>query len=121
MKVRCVKLADSLGRATTQSPWLTIGQTYHVLSVVLDSHSRWLLRLIGDEDEDVGLFLLEQFEVLTSCVPAPWVVSWSKAGIFELSPRAWLVSGFWERYFDRDQAAKEDFDRERNSIIQSDP
>jgi hypothetical protein len=121
VKVRCVKLVDALDQPTGQSPWMTVGRTYHVLSVVLDKHSRWLLRLVSDENRDVGLFRLEQFEVLTTRIPASWVLEWSNAGTFELSPSAWLAPGFWERYFEHDKTAHDEFERESHKIIQSDP
>jgi hypothetical protein len=119
MKVRCVKLIDSRNQPTDRSPWLTLGKTYDVLSVVLDAQCDWWLRLVGDEDAHVGLFRLEQFEVLTARIPRAWIASWSSAGTFELSPQAWLVPGFWERFFERDKGANEEFDRERNDILQS--
>jgi hypothetical protein len=117
-----VKLVDAHDRPTGHSPWITVGKIYHVLSVVLDAHSRWWFRLVGDEDRDVGLFRLEQFEVLSARIPERWVIRWStNGGTFELSPAAWLALGFWERYFEHDQTAKNEFESELNRIVQSDP
>ncbi len=121
MKVRRVNVVDALGRPTLASAWLTVGTVYHVLSVVFDTHSLWWLRLVSDETSDVGVFGLEQFEIVSARVPATWIVSWSSGGAFELSPAAWLAQGFWERYFEHDDVARDIFERERNMIIALDP
>jgi len=94
MKVKCLITTDAWNNPSTSSPWLTIGKIYHVLAVELDSRNRWLLRLVGDLDEGVGLFPLAQFEIVSARIPDAWVVSWYAGGGFELSPASWLEPNF---------------------------
>jgi hypothetical protein len=119
MKVQCVSVTDALDRPAPASPWLTVGRTYNVLSVVLDVHSRWWFRLISDQRTDIGLFRREQFQIVSTKLPSTWVISWSHSGAFELSPQAWLVPGFWESYFEGDSDARSTFDRELKRIVDS--
>ena len=121
MKVQCISVADALDRQATASPWLTVGSTYNVLSVVLDVHSRWWLRLISDQRSSIGLFRREQFQIVSANLPSTWIVSWSDGGTFELSPQEWLVPRFWERYFEGDGDARAAFEREARKIIESEP
>jgi hypothetical protein len=121
MKVRCTQLLDALGRQASQSAWLTVGDVYHVLSVVLDANRRWMLRLAGDTEPGVGLFPLRQFEIVSSTIPGSWIVTWSDDGVFELTPEAWTEPGFWERYFEHDAAAQRSFDVESRRIVEAEP
>src|SRR4051812_28786922 len=121
MKVRCTKLLDTLGNPQTRSAWLTVGKVYHVLSVLLDTQGRWLLRLVGDTQPGVGLFSLEQFEVVSPKIPESWVVTWNNAGVFELTTTTWNQVGYWERFFERDASAKAAFDSEMAQIVAADP
>lgn len=120
MKVRCTKLLDSLGKTALTSTWLSVGSVYHVLSLLLDSEGRWLLRLAGDSEPGVGLFPLQQFEIVSAKVPECWVVTWNRNGVFELTTEAWRQDGYWERYFEHDPAAKKTFERELARIVAAD-
>jgi len=121
MKVRCTKLLDTRGAEQAQSAWLTVGKIYHVLSLLQDVHGRWLLRLMGDTEPGVGLFLLEQFEIVSRRLAPMWIVNWNKVGVFELTPETWTAPEFWERYFDHDPAAKRIFTDEVCKIVTADP
>lgn len=121
MKARCTKLLDTLGNPQTRSSWLTVGKTYHVLSVIHDSQGKWLLRVVADSQPGVGLFPLEQFDIVSSKIPERWVAIWNKEGVFELTAAAWNAPTFWERYFEDDSNARAIFEREKASIICADP
>ena len=121
MKARCTKLLDTLGNPQTRSSWLTVGKTYQVLSVLLDSEGRWLLRIVSDSQPGVGLFRLEQFEIVSSKIPSPWIATWNRNGVFELTTSAWHEPGFWERYLDGDSEAHAVFERELAAVLASDP
>lgn len=121
MKVQCIKLIDSLGNSASTSAWLTVGNVYHVLSLLLDSGGRWLLRLVGDSEPGVGLFPLQQFEIVSAKVPDCWVVTWNGSGVFELTTEAWRQDGYWERYFEGETAAYRIFEREMARIVAADP
>lgn len=120
MKVRCVKLVDSKGKPQEQSPWLTLGKVYHVLSVTFGTQEKWLLRMVGDGLNGVALFPLEQFEIVSPAIPGTWIVTWNSKGVFELTTEAWRQSGFWERYYDRDPEAVHIFKEEQRKIIAND-
>ena len=121
MKVRCKLLLDSVGRRQESSPTLTLDKTYHVLSVILDVHGTWLVRLIADDNEMVGLFPLRLFEVTSATVPGSWIATWNERGVFELTAEQWNSIGFWDRFYDRDADALRVFEQERERIVASDP
>ena len=121
MKVRCTKLLDTRGNEQARSAWLTLGKTYYVLSVILDVHGRWLLRLMGDTAPGVGFFPLKQFELVSAKIPPSWTVCWNDVGVFELTPEAWRAPEFWERYFEHDPTAMHVFDEEMSKIVAADP
>ena len=119
MKVRCIQLLDSTGHPEEKSHWLTLGKVYHVMTLTFGTQKKWLLRLIGDGRNGLALFPLEQFEIVSSNIPAAWVIRWEK-GVFELSPEPWNQPGFWERYYERDPDAIRVFEEESRRIIQQD-
>jgi hypothetical protein len=120
MKVRCTKLIDSGGTPQGTSTWLTLGKIYHVLSVVLDIHATWYLRLRGDVEHGVGLFPLTQFEIVSARIPRLWTITWNN-GVFELTTEQWARPNFWERFYEHDVDAVRIFDRESMKIIDDDP
>jgi len=121
MKVRCIKLLDSRGNPQTQAPWLTVGEVYQVMSVILGTDAKWALRLVGDGLNGLALFRLEEFEIVSAKIPSSWIVTWSSKGVFELTTEPWCQSGFWERYYDKDPEAVRIFENERRKIIEADP
>jgi hypothetical protein len=112
-------LLDAHDEPQVESDWLTIGRLYHVLSVISDSHGRWLVRIMGDSEPGLGLFSLRQFEIVSDTIPSSWIVTWNNEGVFELTTKAWSEQGFWDRYFDNDPIARKIFERERQKIIEA--
>jgi hypothetical protein len=121
MKVRCIKLVDSRGNMLEKSPWLTLGKVYDVLTVTFGTQQKWLLRLVGDGLNGVALFPLDQFEIVSQKIPAPWVVTWNSKGTFEMTAEAWSQPEFWERFYDGDPDARQTFERERAKIVGAEP
>jgi hypothetical protein len=121
MKARCIKLTDSRGNPQEHSRWLTLGKVYNVLEVVLDSHNRWLVRLVGDGVDAVGIFQLDQFEIVSAKIPNVWIARWNDRGGFLLTTEAWSQPGYWERYYDRDLEARKVFEQERAKIVGAEP
>jgi len=116
MKVRCIKLFTPTGALQQSSPWLTLGATYDVLTVELDRNGLWLLRLIGDSANEVALFSIDAFEIVSHRLAPSWVASWTADGFFQLAPEAWLNAQFWERFYDRDPEAIQAFEAELATI-----
>jgi len=79
------------------------------------------VRLNTDSQRGVGLFPLEQFDVVSQKIPPNWVVSWNALGVFELTTMSWTDPRYWERYFDGDPDAERTFQREMIEIVAADP
>jgi hypothetical protein len=121
MKVRCIKLTDSMGNPRERSTRLSIGSVYHVLEVIQDTHHRWLLRLSGDGPNGVAIFGLDQFEIVSPRIPNIWIARWNSQGGFSLTTEAWSHPGYWERFYDRDPEARRVFEDEKTKLVQADP
>jgi hypothetical protein len=91
------------------------------MTVIFRTQERWLLRLVGDGRNGLALFPLKQFEVVSSKIPATWIVAWDSKGVFELTTEPWNQPEFWTRYYDRDPDAIRTFEEERRKIIEADP
>jgi len=116
VKVRCIQLLDALGGARETSPWLTLAKDYHVLSLIFDANGTWLVRLWTDA-ETIGLFPLRQFEILDPKVPASWIATWNRHGVFELTSPSWAQEGFWDRFYEHDADAVQTVHREMVKIV----
>jgi len=119
MKVRCVRLLDSLGKPTDRSHWAKVGAVYHVLSISIEP-LQTRFRLVGEEPTP-ALFEPEMFEVVSAGIPSVWVVSSSRPGCLALAPEAWSKPGFWESFFDGEPAAVACFEEYREKIVGADP
>jgi hypothetical protein len=117
MRVRCVKLFNSGGLAQTASPWLTIGKLYDVLTIEFEPQTGWSLRLISDAKNEVALFPLESFDIVSARVPPSWIASWGDNGSFDLSPQRWTLPGFWEEFYDREPMALAVFNEEVARLV----
>src|SRR5689334_21339156 len=83
MKVRCVKLLDSRGQPTNDSPWAKIGAIYPVLCIgVVPDRARY--RLFGESPTTPALFEPEMFEIVSPIVPPTWVIASTGPGAFDL-------------------------------------
>ncbi len=122
MKVKCVSLSDPLtGDDVESNGWLRLGEVYHVLSVYISTDRKVDYRLIPHTEPTPALFSADHFEIASGALPPNWIIACSDEGYFELTPKLWSVPGFWERYFNFEQAALDDFENERRAILQSDP
>jgi hypothetical protein len=110
MKVRCVKVvSETTGAPLRKSPWLTVGALYNVLTISADPEGQVLFRLVGNDDAKPGLFSSKQFEIVDGSLPTCWRAKSKENGGVQLAPVAWLRDGFWERYFDGERTAIEEF------------
>jgi hypothetical protein len=78
-------------------------------------------RILGEEKATPALFEPEMFEIVTSVIPAVWVVTSPKPGALSFTPASWSRPGFWEDFFDGHPEARATFDNEREKIVASDP
>lgn len=118
MKVRCLRtIRPTTGEATQSHYWLTIGQTYVVLSIETLPTGKIEYRLMANDGLTPGLFDASQFVVVDDRLPVTWVVEVGQDGALTQAPRAWIRPGFWEDFFNRDRQAVEDFETERALIM----
>lgn len=131
MKLRCVRIIDErtgrqvvdekTGGPLMRNSWLSVGNTYHALSLVFDARQVVLVRLVADDGLTPGLCRLEQFDVISPKIPSNWVVGHWGGSCLELSPQAWLGTDYWDRYFDGDRDARLVFEKELRRILSEDP
>lgn len=119
MKVRCVRLLDSLGDPIQHSAWAKVGAIYHVLSISIEPR-RSLFRLVA-EGESPALFDPEMFEIVSSVIPESWIIVSHTPGCLSIAPKPWTRVGFWQEYFDRKPEALKSFEVERQRIVAVDP
>jgi len=118
MKVKCCQLLDEeTGDTLESSSWLTIGRIYHALSIHMEAGGKLDFRLIGNDGTTPAFHDAEQFEVVSDLIPSSWHVSSVPGSHFELAPKAWSEPGFWERYFDGDDEAVSQFEREKEQML----
>jgi hypothetical protein len=114
VNVTCVTVGDP---ASKSDGWLTVGRDYVVLTILaLPGSGGVRLRVLADDGRtpilaDSGLFAAEN-----EPLPNSWVGPVTQRGALQLGPAAWLESGFWERFFDRDPAAVDAFHRELDTL-----
>ncbi len=122
MKVKCVRFLDGMtGQEKDYSSFLTIGQTYHVLEMYSVLHGRTKVRVLGKEVDTPAIFDLRQFEVVSPKIPPGWALVPYDDGSFVLGPEPWMRPGFWEKYFDKEDAAMGVFEDEQRKIVDFEP
>ena len=84
---------------------LTKGREYEVLGIEGDCY-----RICDDEGEPV-LFDPSGFQVTDQTWPAEWLCEEGEGGEVYCYPREWAGRGFFEKYFDRVESARDDFIR----------
>jgi len=125
MKVRCVRLLDHKGAEVLSSPWLTIGQTYQVLSISIDANGKRSFGIVTSELPGewpgFGSHQAECFEIVSTVVPSNWRVWIHDSSAMGISPAAWQVPGFAEALFEHDPTTYPIFEHERQVILNEDP
>ena len=122
MKIRCIELFDEdTGETLESSSWLTIGKVYHVLSINMENGLPVKFQLISDDNQTPAYHDANQFEIITNIIPEGWTIDFVPKLYFRLSPKVWSKPGFWEEYFDGVPKAVEQFNSEKEKIIQADP
>ena len=114
MRVKCTKLQDNQGKPLKSDGWLTVGSEYMVLCIYIDASRGVLLRLMGDDKFTPAMFSGELFEITEQTIPQNWIAKKEACGDYSLGPKAWSESGFWERFFDREEEAVAIFHEQRD-------
>lgn len=112
MRVKCTKPETDKVTNTAKEGWLTVGREYDVLAVYFDRTQGTLFRIIGNDTFTPALFPLEILEITDSRIPQNWVLEKDSSGVLRLSPKAWLETGYWDRFFDREPQAIKIFEEE---------
>jgi hypothetical protein len=110
MRVRCAKLInEQTGQQIEKSPWLSIGKVYLVLEVSVSERKHVKFRLMSDDNDTPALHEFSQFEPVSDAIPKCWVTLFEPGRYLCLTPSAFAQPGFWERYFDGEEAARQTF------------
>jgi hypothetical protein len=118
MKIRCMRQIDErTGAPIERSPWLTVGDIYHVLEIVVSERGVIKFRLLGDDKRTPALHLSMQFELVSGFIPACWAVRFEADGSLKLAPNTWTERGFWERYFEGSARERQIFEDTYKAII----
>ncbi len=124
MKIKCVRLLNADGREVKFSPWLTLGRTYHVLSMWINKDGKRSYGIACGYREgewpQIGSHQQECFEVVSDVVPSNWRIKIFQETI-DMSPAAWQEEGFYEAFCDHDPTTYSIFEHERDIILSEDP
>jgi hypothetical protein len=107
MKVRCIRLLNAHGEPVRTSGWLTIGKEYLVLEVFVDEQTGSSFRIVSDGAGTPILARPSEFEAVSNTIPKCWVATFGPNWL-AFSPSAFR-GDFWERYFDGNNAALNEF------------
>jgi hypothetical protein len=111
MKVTCTRITNIYGQEVDESPVISVGREYLVVSIFygkLLAKSEY--RIVGDDGQS-ALFPIENFEISDARLSPNWIC-FSGEEYMELAPEAWVREGFWEDYYDDVPTAVEDYERE---------
>jgi hypothetical protein len=104
-------------RANSLQGWLLHGKTYVVLSVEQYSSDEIGLRFESEDGGQPVVFRASLFDLVDSKLPKCWKVLALRASTIDLGPEAFGQAGFWERCFDRDPLALEEYRRAKEQVI----
>lgn len=124
MKVKCIRLLNSDGNEVEFSPWLTLGRTYHVMSIYVDQDGKRSYGIITSHPQgewpQMGNYQAKCFEIVSETIPVDWR-GWERGGHSGMCPATWQMPWFYEAFYDHDPAAYPVFERERDAILREDP
>jgi len=83
---------------------LILDEEYVVLEIHVEPGQGAAFRIIP-KDGTPALFEAAMFMTTDQGIPDTWEARVREGGIVHIAPTAWLQSGFWERFFDRDPEA----------------
>ena len=92
-------------RCCRRNPWLTVGAECTVLEIFAQPSGRIELHLPTDSPGDLGWFPSKSFVTADDSIPTSWVTQIDDGGNARVGPKAWFSPGFWERFYDGEEAA----------------
>ncbi len=98
--------------------WLEQSRPYFVLAVEATSNGASWYRIESEDNETPALFEADLFEIVDPSIPAAWIVVRQGNLPLQLMPTSWSDDGFWERFFDGDTTAQEDYEEAKFAITQ---
>lgn len=125
MKVKCTQLLNAAGEIIDHSPWLVLGQIYHVLSIFISHDGKRSYEIVSYEHDgewpSVGSHQAECFEIVSAVVPSNWRAWIHESSAMGVSPLTWQDPHFNEGFFDHDPETYPVFLREWETILREDP
>ena len=99
------------GAAANLPVWFAAGERITVLAMMFTPSGGLKFLAWSKKQTSVGMFPVAEFDIIDRSVPSGWVAKTGPNGQFELSPKDWQTTGFWERYHEDDPAAVQTFER----------
>lgn len=122
MKVTCVKLPTLPGgEQPVETRWIGVDTDYQVISLIAQPDGRVVFHVVTDDARYLAWFDSVYFRVADGRLPSTWRARIHEDGMLELAPAAWLVDGFWERYYESDASAVDAVEHELRLLTGSDP
>jgi hypothetical protein len=97
--------------------WLLHGKAYVVLSVEQYSSDEIGLRVASEDGGQPVVFRASLFDVIDKKLPQCWEVLAVRANAVDLGPEAFGQAGFWEKCFDRDPVALDEYRRAKEQVM----
>lgn len=122
MEIKCIN--NKINGDTRIYNNIKIGKTYIVLSIESnynnnssDFFKEVLWYRIIDENGQFMPCPSNLFEINSSTMPSSWIFNKVDGGYFELIPKEWNYTGFFEDYYNDDSKALEIFKEVSNNIF----
>lgn len=115
MKIRLKNDVDV--QAEKLQGWLSHGMTYAVLSVEQYSSDEIGFRVVSEDNGQPVLFRAALFDVIDNKVPKCWRVLSVRTSAIDLGPEEFGRPSFWEKCFDRDPIALDDYRRAKEQVM----
>jgi hypothetical protein len=96
--------------------WFMADEITTVLMLSVSGSGGSQLLLWSQKQLSVGLFSVNDFEIVDSSLPKAWTASIDLNGNIALAPSEWVIDGFWEKYHDEDTTALETFRKWRTHL-----
>jgi len=118
MRVRCTNIVNpATGLPEADSSWLEVGGEYVVASITFTAGRPASLRILARDLDTPGIWPAGMFVTTDDRIPSTWVIRLRDDDVLELGPSTWLAAGFWESYFNDDDAALAVYQQELRAIL----